>query len=118
MVPDRDAFTKPDGQDPAQVSQATAPSPVPDPAPAVAGEQSAAGGDMSALPAGEGAGKAPAASKGRTPWRELPWLTMLLAVGVMTVLGFIAGVLVEKHHLDAPDKPAPAAAPHTAAAGS
>ena len=43
MVPDRDAFTKPDGQDPAQVSQATAPSPVPDPAPAVAGEQSTAG---------------------------------------------------------------------------
>ncbi|WP_167160292.1 hypothetical protein [Streptomyces sp. MBT27] len=33
------------------------------------------------------------------PWRELPWLTPLLAVGIVAALAFIAGVLVEQHHL-------------------
>ena len=124
MVRDRDAFTKTGGQDP---EPATVAAPALSAVQPVTGEGGTGEGGVAAAAAASpvAAGTAqPAQASGEVkerrtaPWRELPWLTLLLAVGIVAALAFIAGVLVENHHLDAPDKPAPAAAPHTAAAGS
>ncbi|MFF4183535.1 hypothetical protein ACFYZ9_10130 [Streptomyces sp. NPDC001691] len=101
MVRDRDAFTKPDGQDPAPDAPASATPPVLNAVPAGAPEPTAAGTQQ--LRTAHVVATPPApdteTKQGGTPWRELPWLTLLLAVGIVAALAFIAGVLVEKHHL-------------------
>ncbi|WP_406509977.1 hypothetical protein [Streptomyces sp. NBC_00212] len=100
MVRDRDAFTKTGGQDPEPATVA---------APALSAVQPVTGeGDIAAAaaasPVAAGTGQ-PAQASGEVkerrtaPWRELPWLTLLLAVGIVAALAFIAGVLVENHHL-------------------
>ncbi|MGW1864493.1 hypothetical protein ACWCPS_02885 [Streptomyces mauvecolor] len=95
MVRDGDAFTKTGGQDP-EPATAAAPA-LTAVQPAVEEERAAApatGSAVQAAPAPGGAKERPA-----VPWRELPWLTLLLAVGIVAALAFIAGVLVEQHHL-------------------
>ncbi|MCT9088845.1 hypothetical protein N4G70_08185 [Streptomyces sp. ASQP_92] len=97
MVRDRDAFTKTGGQDP---DPATVAVPAPNAAPAAPREQDASTAspavDTAVRPAPPSAG---ATGRRTVPWRELPWLTLLLAVGIVAALAFIAGVLVEQHHL-------------------
>ncbi|GGT88259.1 hypothetical protein [Streptomyces violascens] len=95
MVRDGDAFTKTGGQDPEPVTAAS---------PALTAVQPAAGEESAAAPSTGTAvqpTQAPDEVKERpaVPWRELPWLTLLLAVGIVAALAFIAGVLVEQHHL-------------------
>lgn len=97
MVRDGDAFTKADGQAP---EPATVGAPALSAVHTVTEEQgigtavASAAGDATAVPAPS------AAEETRTvPWRELPWLTLLLAAGIVAALAFIAGVLVENHHL-------------------
>ncbi|WP_438295390.1 hypothetical protein [Streptomyces sp. HUAS TT7] len=91
MVRDGDAFTKTGGQDPEPATAAS---------PALTAVQPAAG-EESAAPPATGTAVQPGEVKERpaVPWRELPWLTLLLAVGIVAALAFIAGVLVEQHHL-------------------
>ncbi|MFD9821816.1 hypothetical protein [Streptomyces violascens] len=95
MVRDGDAFTKTGGQDPEPGTAAS---------PALTALQPAAGDETTAAPATGTAAqptRAPGEVKERpaVPWRELPWLTLLLAAGIVAALAFIAGVLVEQHHL-------------------
>ncbi|MFJ8311607.1 MULTISPECIES: hypothetical protein [unclassified Streptomyces] len=118
MVRDRDEFTKPDGQDPTPAAPATVTSSAPTAVQPVVHEQpvGATGASTRATPSAEqGLAELPHASaelkkRSAPPWRDLPWLTLLLAAGVAAALAFIAGALVEKHHLRHPDKPAAAAA--------
>ncbi|MFI6054896.1 hypothetical protein ACIBCO_33020 [Streptomyces violascens] len=91
MVRDGDAFTKTGGQDPEPVTAA---------APALTAVRPAAGEESAASPAtGTAVQQAEVKERPAVPWRELPWLTLLLAVGIVAALAFIAGVLVEQHHL-------------------
>ncbi|MEU3503266.1 hypothetical protein ABZ726_21760 [Streptomyces hundungensis] len=97
MVRDRDAFTKTDGQDP---DPATVAAPALNTAPSAPREQDAATTSpvvdtavRPTQPSGD------PAERRTVPWRQLPWLTLLLAVGIVAALAFIAGVLVEQHHL-------------------
>uniref|UniRef100_A0AAU2UYP9 Uncharacterized protein n=1 Tax=Streptomyces sp. NBC_00003 TaxID=2903608 RepID=A0AAU2UYP9_9ACTN len=97
MVRDGDAFTKTGGQDP---EPATVGAPALGAVQAVTEER---GAGTAAAPAAGDSAAAPAPSAAKetrtVPWRELPWLTLLLAVGIVAALAFIAGVLVENHHL-------------------
>ncbi|MET9359606.1 hypothetical protein ABZX93_01645 [Streptomyces sp. NPDC006632] len=116
MARDRDAFTKADGQDPAAASPATTASPVLNAVPAA--HQERAGDALDATTALPGTGtvtqpqplsprtgpgaEAPdddAKKGGIASWVTVPWLTLLLAGGIVAALGFIAGVLVERHQL-------------------
>ncbi|MFI6685333.1 hypothetical protein [Streptomyces sp. NPDC050485] len=129
MVRDRDEFTKPDGQDPTPASPATAPSPAPTAVqPVVQAEVQPVVHEQPTDGTGASTPSTPSPAQGfaelpctpgelkkrsAPPWRDMPWLTLLLAVGVAAALAFMAGALVEKHHLRHPEKPAPAAALHT-----
>ncbi|MCX5384131.1 hypothetical protein [Streptomyces sp. NBC_00083] len=118
MARERDAFTKGDGQDPAAASPATTASPVVSATPTAQQEHTGTALDATtALPrtgtaqqtqlqpqagplAGPVAESADGAEKrGIAAWLTVPWLTVLLAVGIVAALGFIAGVLVERHQL-------------------
>ncbi len=103
MVRDRDAFTKTGGQDP---DPATVAAPALNTAPSAHREEGAATAspvvDTAVRPAPPSAEHVPGATPAErrtVPWRQLPWLTLLLAVGIVAALAFIAGVLVEQHHL-------------------
>ncbi|MEU9101631.1 hypothetical protein [Streptomyces sp. NPDC048361] len=112
MARDRDPFTKADGQDPAAAPPATTASPVLSTAPTA--RQARTGGALDATTAlpqpGTAAQPSPQAGpaaeapdgtekRGIAAWLTMPWLTLPLAVGIVAALGFIAGVLVERHQL-------------------